>query len=70
MKIGNMVPGQELSVRITFLVKLPVFDKSWAFVLSPTFTPTKPIGGQVKDPHDLVELAPRPGEHFVSYGEV
>lgn len=42
MKIGNMVPGQEMSIRITFLVKLPVFDKSWAFVLSPTLTPSLP----------------------------
>lgn len=39
MKIGNLLPGKAVTVRLGIVAKLEVVDKSYALLLSPTFTP-------------------------------
>ena len=39
MNIGNFEPKKKLTVQITLLSRLNVFDKSWMLSLTPTFTP-------------------------------
>ncbi len=45
MNIGNLLPKRELTIRLTMLVRLPIFDKSWALILSPSMTPRFPMEG-------------------------
>ena len=40
MDIGNLLPQKKITVRLTLLQSLEVFDKSWVLSLSPTLTPT------------------------------
>lgn len=39
MNIGNLMPDKSLTVKLSLVQKLEVFDKSWLLSLSPTFTP-------------------------------
>ena len=39
MNIGNFEPKKKLTVQITLLSRLNVFDKSWMLSLTPTLTP-------------------------------
>ena len=40
MNIGNLLPQKWVTVKLTLLQSLEVFDKSWTLSLSPTLTPT------------------------------
>ena len=39
MNIGNLQPDRSLTLHLDIVAKLEVVDKSWALLLSPTFTP-------------------------------
>ena len=40
MNIGNLLSQKWVTVKLTLLQSLEVFDKSWTLSLSPTLTPT------------------------------
>ena len=57
MDIGNLLPQKKITVKLTLLQSLDVFDKSWMLSLSPTLTPSFTNhaigGGNQKQPQQL-----------------
>ena len=59
LALGNLPPGKRLTVRICFLLRLEIFDKSWALLLSPALLPAAASAPQ-PNLHPLSDLLDAP----------